>query len=328
MKRILVRASLGSLTVLGLDDVRMEVFPTTIYLLQYSPNGCLGGCRFCPQSVVNIGASKSFVSRVPWPLVDLDSIADRLGKHNSSVRRVCIQSILKPGWKEEFLDIIHVLRQYSNVPISAAVNLVDKDFLSKLYDLGVDFVGIGLDAASRDVFIEMGKPGTWDAYMRFIESAVQIFGSRSVVVHLIVGLGEEEYELYRLMEELYGMGADVALFAYTPSPGVLIGLRSPSIYKYRRAQLVRFFLSKGYSLEEIVSLVDGRVVFRKCVVDVVSKRPLEVFDAFLTSGCPGCNRPFYNESPRGPIYNFPSREMLDKWRNVLVNEIIEAVKNW
>jgi biotin synthase len=26
---------------------------------------------------------------------------------------------------------------------------------------------------------------------------------------------------------------------------------------------------------------------------------------FLTSGCPNCNRPFYNEKPSGPLYNFP-----------------------
>lgn len=28
---------------------------------------------------------------------------------------------------------------------------------------------------------------------------------------------------------------------------------------------------------------------------------------FMTSGCPNCNRPFYNESPLGPMYNFPRK---------------------
>jgi len=28
-------------------------------------------------------------------------------------------------------------------------------------------------------------------------------------------------------------------------------------------------------------------------------------EPFFTSGCPNCNRPFYNEKPSGPIYNFP-----------------------
>jgi biotin synthase len=27
--------------------------------------------------------------------------------------------------------------------------------------------------------------------------------------------------------------------------------------------------------------------------------------AFQTSGCPDCNRPFYNERPGGPLFNFP-----------------------
>jgi biotin synthase-related radical SAM superfamily protein len=28
---------------------------------------------------------------------------------------------------------------------------------------------------------------------------------------------------------------------------------------------------------------------------------------FLTSGCADCNRPFYNEKPSGPIYNYPRK---------------------
>ena len=28
---------------------------------------------------------------------------------------------------------------------------------------------------------------------------------------------------------------------------------------------------------------------------------------FRTSGCPDCNRPFYNEKPSGPIYNYPKK---------------------
>jgi biotin synthase len=32
---------------------------------------------------------------------------------------------------------------------------------------------------------------------------------------------------------------------------------------------------------------------------------VETGKPFLTSGCPDCNRPFYNEKPSGPIYNYP-----------------------
>jgi biotin synthase len=44
---------------------------------------------------------------------------------------------------------------------------------------------------------------------------------------------------------------------------------------------------------------------------------VETGKPFLTSGCPDCNRPFYNEKPSGPIYNYP--------RNIRLDEI-EAIK--
>jgi biotin synthase-related radical SAM superfamily protein len=28
-------------------------------------------------------------------------------------------------------------------------------------------------------------------------------------------------------------------------------------------------------------------------------------EAFETSGCADCNRPYYNEQPGGPLYNYP-----------------------
>jgi biotin synthase len=44
-------------------------------------------------------------------------------------------------------------------------------------------------------------------------------------------------------------------------------------------------VSFGYSIQEL-------------------KRALEP-SAFQTSGCPGCNRPFYNERPSSRMYNYP-----------------------
>ena len=35
------------------------------------------------------------------------------------------------------------------------------------------------------------------------------------------------------------------------------------------------------------------------------KRVVETGQPFLTTGCPDCNRPFYNEKPSGPLYNHP-----------------------
>ena len=38
---------------------------------------------------------------------------------------------------------------------------------------------------------------------------------------------------------------------------------------------------------------------------------------FLTSGCLGCNRPYYNEQPTGPIYNFPRSPTQEEIEEIL-----------
>ena len=44
-------------------------------------------------------------------------------------------------------------------------------------------------------------------------------------------------------------------------------------------------------------------------------------DAFLTSGCPGCNRPYYTSKPSGPIYNYP-RKLNDIEKQEIYNILI------
>ena len=39
---------------------------------------------------------------------------------------------------------------------------------------------------------------------------------------------------------------------------------------------------------------------------------IETGEPFVTSGCPGCNRPYYNEKPGGPIYNYPRQPLPDE----------------
>ncbi|MDH5362342.1 MAG: radical SAM protein, partial [Aigarchaeota archaeon] len=37
----------------------------------------------------------------------------------------------------------------------------------------------------------------------------------------------------------------------------------------------------------------------------VLRRALSSGRTFMTTGCPGCNRPYYNERASGPLFNFP-----------------------
>ena len=63
-------------------------------------------------------------------------------------------------------------------------------------------------------------------------------------------------------------------------------------------------LTNGMLKEDQVSFNEqGQVI-----VNVDSQEMKEILSsgkAFQVSGCIGCNRPYYNERPSGPMYNYP-----------------------
>ncbi len=313
-----MRVSIGTLKQLGLTDLAMDAAPTTAYLLQYSREGCTARCRFCSQSRYN-SVDKKYLSRITWPIVEFKRLLEVVYERQRLFKRLCIQTILKPGFIEELLSIIRSLREASiELPISVATTPIPRKYLVELRDLGVDYIGVGLDAASKEIFTLVSKPYTWDTYIGFIEDSVDVFGEKHVYVHLIIGLGENPIEALEIMETIYRIGGEVALFAYTP----LTQWRrdKPSVEYYRLCQIVRYFLSRGYSLEEIVSIRNNKIYLESWVTDTIENNRLYP-GIFLTSGCPDCNRPFYNESPRGPFYNYPLASMVLEHISKLREEI-------
>ena len=316
---MLVRVSIGSQAVLGITRIKMLAVPKTIYLLQYSREGCMGGCIFCPQSRRYSGGS-DYVSRINWPPVDLETIKSALRDKQERYLRVCVQSVIKPYWLDEYMELIEAVRSSTEKPISAATNIIGYRGLVMLKRKGVERIGVGLDAVSEKIFRQIGKPGSWNTYWRFIEAAVKIFGRDHVTVHIILGLGEKEEETIKTLIRIYGIGARIALFAYTPAPGTArIGMR-PRIEYYRRIQVLNHLLMKGWSPSEL--FVENRI--KPGIARMIRGDPYRFLEAVLTSGCPGCNRPFYNETPSGPIYNYPSHELLLQDKDRVAAEIRRA----
>ncbi len=238
------------------------------------------------------------MSRVEWPQVQLEELAKRLAEHPGSIKRVCLQTVIKDGFEREALEILSRLRSSGvDMPASLAITPVQDEVLLRAKDLGVTHVGVGLDAATPELVQRVGKPYSWEEYWGFTKRIVELFGPRRAFVHLIFGLGETEREFVEAMALAYELGADVALFAFTPVAGTpMSNRRQPQLEAYRRMQAARYLLSKGAKREEVIRLLER---------GELSPPP----EATLTSGCPWCNRPYYNERPSGPLYNYPSLEM-------------------
>jgi biotin synthase len=123
-----------------------------------------------------------------------------------------------------------------------------------------------------------------------------------------VGLGESEQQVIETLQWCADAGVHPSLFAFTPIPGTALEeAPQPSIASYRRVQLARHLIVHGKTHRENMKFDDkGRIVDFG-----VSKQMLHEAvkngSPFQTSGCPGCNRPYYNERPGGPMFNYPRR---------------------
>jgi biotin synthase len=187
---------------------------------------------------------------------------------------------------------------------------VSKADLKKLKEIGVSNIGIALDAGTPEIFEEIkGEKRNsiyrWEKHNQALKDALLIFGKGKVTTHLIVGLGESEFEAAKFIAQMYQQGISVGLFAFTNIKGTSLEHHpTPNLESYRRIQAIRHLISKGeLKLKQIIEDDDGHVAMN--IDPSILREFLSSGEAFRVTGCKGCNRPYYNERPRGPMYNFP-----------------------
>ena len=78
----------------------------------------------------------------------------------------------------------------------------------------------------------------------------------------------------------------------------------PTIAGYRRVQLSRYLITSELIDSNQMKFEDGRIKDFGLNHNILNTI-IESGVPFITSGCPDCNRPYYNERPSGPIFNFP-----------------------
>lgn len=320
-----VRASLGTAIALGLIGGRAAVPPRTAYLLTYYGGRCSSNCAFCPQAR-GASSNNDRLSRVIWPAFPTEEVLSRLAAmgEGAGFGRICLQVVNYGRAFEDSLSLISGIRRSSRLPISISCHPLSRERLRELKEAGVERVGIPLDAANAEIFERVkgrlvGGPYRWEGHLRSLRDAVAIFGEGMVTTHLIVGLGERDVDLCKIMQELSDSGISTALFAFTPVEGTALeGLAPPGLARYRRIQLARHLIASGLTRFERMGFDgEGRITDfglppHRILSAIGSGEPFE------TSGCPSCNRPFYTERAGGPIYNFP--------RPLRGDELEEAVR--
>jgi biotin synthase-related radical SAM superfamily protein len=310
-----IRASIGTAAVLGLEKILLQAKPTTAYFLMYSETNCLSNCSFCPQAKESIGR-KNGLSRVLWPVYELDAIIERLRSRKTGIKRICIQTVRYENSTEELLEIIkRIFENKITTPLTVCCYPTRKEIFMKMKKFGVSRVGISFDCATPELYDEIkgkkrGSSISWELMEKSMQDAVEIFGSRFVSTHLIIGLGETEKEAVRFLQSFYDQNITVGLFAFTPVKGTTLEKHlQPDIGSYRRIQLARYLINKGKTTFSKM-LFGGKGETRNRILDYgIKKEEIQQIiiygKPFRTSGCPHCNRPYYNESPGKDLYNFP-----------------------
>jgi biotin synthase len=297
-----IRASVGTLAILGVKRVKLNANPTTLCLMVNER--CMYNCAYCPQAK-NSRGSPGNLSHVVWPEIEWETLKIAMLQNTTLYKRICFQVVNRSHFFTNLMfflkDIKKPFEEYKlSVPVSVSVRLQSIEKLKEFFDAGAQRVGLSLDVASESYFPKL-RGGDFKKCLDFILNASRQFPGR-ITTHLIVGLWERDIELYNLMKLFSDNGITVGLFSFTLVKGTRLETLKPlSLTRYRRIQLLRYLLFKGVDFKPLFDENGEIASISPAVAGEVLKDPA----IFMTSGCPNCNRPYYNESPAGPIFNYP-----------------------
>jgi lipoyl synthase len=318
-----VRVSLGTAIVLGLLEGKLDAAPTTAYLMTYREGKCSANCGFCPQARESKSNSQ-LLSRVTWPTFPAPEVLTAVTSavEQKKIERICIQALNYPEVFTELEALVKEIKKCCSIAVSVSCQPKNIENMQRLRQAGVERLGIALDAATQTVFNKVkgasaGGCYSWERQFNLFSEALVVFGAGNVSTHVIVGLGETEKEAVEIIQRCVDLGVLPALFAFTPVRGtVLENSLAPSLESYRRIQLARYLIvNRETEASKIGFDVNGKIAGHRVPQEAIDSI-IETGAPFLTSGCPNCNRPYYNEKPSGPIYNYPKKPSKEEIKKI------------
>lgn len=295
-----IRISAGSAARMGLIRLKSDALPTTAYLLH--GEGCRMSCSFCPQARGGAGMNER-LGRAIWPSFSRAAMLEGLqyGKE-AGLKRVCLQAVREKGGLGDLPELIKQICAVG-LPVSLSALIESPEEAEALFRAGADKISIALDVVNPTLYARI-KGGSFSKRLDLLLGCARRWPGR-IATHIICGLGETEKELLSYAALLLQEQVTVALFAFTPLKGTpLADTPPPDPVVYRRMQAAFYLLKKGFT-----GFGDLEFLEEKLVSFGLQRQQLQQYlqkgSAFQTGGCPGCNRPYYNERPGGIIYNYP-----------------------
>jgi lipoyl synthase len=322
-----VRVSLGTAIVLDLLEGKLDAQPTTAYLMTYRLGKCTANCGFCAQAR-DSKSNTEFLSRVSWPCFPTPNVLTTLSARakERKIRRVCIQALNYRDVFDHLEALVKEIKKDIPIPVSVSCQPLNTQNIELLRMAGVDRLGIALDAANEALFKKVKGSGaggmySWENQFNQLNEAIRVFGKGNVSTHVIVGMGEMEKDTVNIIQKCIDLSVSPALFAFTPVRGTALEAKlPPKIESYRRVQLARYLIVNNKARSEDMQFDCKGKITEFGISKEVFEAAIDSGLPFRTSGCPDCNRPYFNEKPSGPIYNYPrqpSKEEREKIKKQL-----------
>ena len=323
-----VRISVAAAMTIGLRPggfYRNATCDCVNLLLNY-PEGCFANCTYCglARERPGLAQANTFI-RVGWPVFPTERVVEAIVEHEARIGRVCIAQVQDKRACADLLEISGRIRARSDVPISALVSatLLDEDKLLRIRDAGADIIGVGLDAASQQVFdLTRGRgargPHSWTQHWEIIRLARAHFGPMKVNCHVIIGLGETDRELVDLFYRVRDEQIAAYLFSFNPEPGTAMAEtpRAP-IGRLRRIQLTKYLIDARGLPREAVEFDEAGAIARVRAPRALIDECIDGGTPFMTNGCPdrsgkvACNRPFGSYRPGEEFRDYPFQPTSD-----------------
>lgn len=313
----MISVSNGTEAVLGLTKIRLKDAPTTAYFML--GDYCNNKCKFCSKSIEST-SNNNLLSRVSWHKHSENLVYEKLNSSflDNKLKRACFQVLNFDNFLQITIDSIKKLKSFSEIPVCSSIPVSKISDLDILFNNGCERVCISLDATSETIYSNI-KSGNFIEKLSLLKDSSYKFYGR-ITTHLIVGLGESEYEIIKIIHFLIQLNIKIALFAFTPIKGTpMQNVQKPDISTYRRVQICNY-LFENYNLNFDELHFENQTLISICKFDKYKPSIIDSLGvAFKTTGCLDCNRPYYNESPCGIIYNYP--------RNLQLDEVYQCLKD-
>lgn len=275
-----------------------EAMPTGYLMLD---GDCAYNCSYCTHARESSSDSK-FLSRISWKEIDIEPLLDGL----DNFKRLCFQVVNYNGAIADAKLLVKRVRgRNENIAISISTRILEKSDIDAFFEIGTTNLGIAIDVANSTLHKQY-RGWLLDYTLELIQYGAQRYPGR-ITTHLIVGLGETDRDILHIFEKMKTLGVEIALFAFTPVKGTkLEHATMPSLERYRKIQILRYLMfDKDLNVQVEFDENDN---ISKLVYDQTLNSTLDISNAFLTSGCKDCTRPFYNDKPGNgnELYNVHS----------------------